>query len=130
MLKWIVILSIVFGVIGEIYNSSKNNSVFGDGFLMYGLLSFFICFLILKFFNNRCVKCGKWFSYEKTKQNYSNFIDENIFSDNVWMTETTTYICKNCKNKVESKRRVKKTIKGNSEYQISKLLQKKPKYKI
>jgi hypothetical protein len=131
MLKWIFILSIIIGVVGEIINSSKNHSVFGDGFLMYGLSSLIIGFLILMFFKNRCKKCGKWFSYKKTNQDYSNFVDSsNLFSDDVYMTETSTYVCKNCKNKFVSKRKVTKTIKGNSEYKIDKLLQKKPKYRI
>jgi hypothetical protein len=130
MLKWVFILSFIIGTIGEIINSSKNHSVFGDGFLKFGLLSFITSFLILRFFKNRCKKCGKWFSYKMTNQDYSNFVDSsNLFSDDVYMTETSTYVCKYCKNKYVSKRNVTKTFKGTSEYKIDKLLQKKPRYR-
>jgi hypothetical protein len=116
-MKYIVITSIVLGIIGVF--------MFGpDGFLFLGLSSFVLGFLIMKFFDNRCAKCGKWFSYKKINENYSNFINENIFSDKVYATQNTTYECTKCKNRINSSRSVTKEIRGNSNYEINKIFKK------
>jgi hypothetical protein len=122
-MKYIVITSIVLGIIGVF--------MFGpDGFLFLGLSSFVFGFLILKFFDNRCSKCGKWFSYKKINENYTDIMNVNIFSDNVYATQNITYECIKCKNRINSSRKVTKELKGNSNYELNKILNKnKNKYK-
>ena len=117
-MKNLLIISALLGIIGVF--------IFGpDGFPFLGLSSFFLGFIILKFYENKCSKCGKWFSYKKIDENFSNFVNENIFSDKVHAIQNITYECKNCKNKKKSIRRVTKVLKGNSNYEIDRILRKK-----
>ena len=100
----------------------------GAGFIFYGLLTFILGFIIILFFSLKCSKCGKWFSYKKISENYSNTTDTNIFSDNIHTTQNNTYECENCKNRIKTNRRIIKKIQGLSDYKIDKILNKN-KYK-
>jgi hypothetical protein len=120
-MKNLVVISLILGFIGIF--------IFGpDGILFLGLSSFVGGFLVLKFFDNKCPKCGKWFSYVKKNENYTNFVDQNILSDKVYATQNSTFECNNCKNKINTSRRVTKELKGYGNYQIDKLFKKKTKY--
>jgi DNA-directed RNA polymerase subunit RPC12/RpoP len=96
----------------------------GAGFIFYGLLTFISGFIIILLFSFRCSKCGKWFSYKKISENYSNTTDSNIFSDNLQTTQNNTYECENCRNKIKTNRRITKKIQGHSDYKIDKIINK------
>jgi|694.fasta_scaffold73116_3 DNA-directed RNA polymerase subunit RPC12/RpoP len=121
-MKYLYIITLIAAVIGA---STEG----GAGFIFYGLLTFILGFIIIIIFSFRCSKCGKWFSYKKVSENYSNSHGENILSDNVHATQNNIYECENCKNRIKSSRRITKKIAGYRDYQIDKILNKN-KYKI
>jgi len=117
-MKYLYIITFIAAIIGAFTDG-------GAGFVFYGLLTFILGFIIIIFFAYRCSKCGKWFSYKKVSENYSNTYGENILSDNVHATQNNIFECENCKNRIKSSRRITKKIDGFSDYQIDKILNKK-----
>lgn len=116
----VIILSFIFSLVGGL--------LFGiDAFFIAGISSFFAGTIII-FYRSRCGNCGKWFSYKKIEENYSDYINSNILSDDVYVTQYITFQCTNCKKKIKKSKKVIKKIKGNSDYKIDKLFNNKNKY--
>lgn len=114
-MKYLGIVSIIIGIIGFIIDGFAS-------FLVLGVCSYIIGFLILLLFEFRCSNCGKWFSQKKISENYSNSFDSNIFSDNIYATKNITYQCNKCKKITKSSRSITKKIQGHSNSKIEKFI--------